>query len=239
MKFFPSWLAVLALTLFASPGYASKFVKETKVPLTKAYVPHGFDSDDSIEIVVTGTLPSTCYKLGPLDTLVDDKNHAFVSLTAYQFSGDCLDGPIPFSQVVYLGRLRVAGDYDIVDGTSQETIGKLNVTKAPALGHGTDEVLYAPLADAFLLQGKDRNVIRLVGAFPDSCLSIRKTTILLEEDVMVVLPELKRDGADCEKGHYPFQVDVKVERELPHRTFLLHVRSMSGTSINKLVVSHP
>ncbi len=238
MKTLPLWLFALAVTLATAPAFAqgSKFLKETQVPLIKAYVPHGYDNDDSVEIVVTGNLPSTCYKMGPIETVLDDQQHIYVTQTAYEFSGECLKGPIPIAQVVAMGRLSKAGPYEVIDGVSQDNIAKLVIAEATALGHGTDEVLYAPLSDAYLVQKNGKPAIRLVGAYPDNCLSLEKTAVKLDHDVMVVLPELKQaKGVACEKGRFPFEEDVAIETALPAEPFLLHVRSMSGASINKVI----
>jgi len=238
MKNISIWLSVL-VALVALPVEASKFVRETTLPLEKVFIPHGFDSNDSIEVVVAGSFPSSCYKMGPVETMVNAEQTVEISVVAYEFTGKCIKGPIPFFHVVPLGRLREPGTYRIVDAMSKNTLGKLNVAKAADLGHGTDEVLYVPLTDAYLVQTTGRQFIRFTGAFSDSCMTFKKVLTRVVGDVLIVLPQLAYEGENCEQGHYPFTKDFDVKDELPHENFLMHVRTISGSAINKMIVSHP
>lgn len=232
-------LAGMAL-LLAGGAEAARFKREVRMPVKHAFVPVGFDNDDRVEVMVTGRFPSTCYRLGRFETSVNDEKQIQISLIAYEFEGNCEKGTIPFHEVVSLGRLRSPGTYYLVDGVTKDPLGKLPIVEAPDVGHGTDEALYAPLTDAYVHQENGESFVRLVGAYPTNCMKMDKVKLDLRGTQLVVQPEVKVAKRDnCLDGNFPFTEDYVIKDELPHEAFLLHVRSISGASINKLVVLHP
>ena len=71
MKASLKYLVLIALISFSSVLIAST-PRETKVPVSHLYVPDGFDSNDNVEMVVSGILPNLCHK-SPKTAVVRDK----------------------------------------------------------------------------------------------------------------------------------------------------------------------
>ena len=222
--------------VFCFPVFAEKVVREVSVKLTKAFAPEGYDTDDSVEIMVVAKLPSSCFKLSAVSTALKSSQEVLVSLKANEFSGTCHTSPSPVPVVVSLGRLSQEGVYRVLDGSSRNELGSFRVKKAPKAGHGTDGVLYPLILDSYLDWRGNSVKLHIAGVFADDCQEIKKITYDTQENVLVVLPEVDHpEGPKCQKGMYPFEKDFEVTAEIPAKAFLLHVRSMHGRSINKLV----
>lgn len=231
------------LFLFASflslPLVYADFTQEVEQPLTQAFIPIGFDDNDSVQIVVAGKFKNSCFQMGTYSSLVDDaKKTIEIRVTAYEYGGRCLQVEVPFYHTVYLGLVGEVASYSVVDATSGKKLGALNIAKAPPSGTGTDADTYAPLLDAYLTPDKNgKDSLVLNGIFPDNCVQMERVDLLPYETVLVVLPKiLRKDTGHCKTGEFPFRKTVPVTTVLPQR-FLLHVRSMGGQAINKIIVN--
>jgi len=234
MKFV--WVGILLGGFVMAPAHAGKYVGQKQLPLSRAFIPVGYDTDDNVEIMLLAELPNSCFKLGPLTTEVTDKREIKVSQTVYEFNGECHDGPIPIPQVASLGRLPSEGTYRLVDVNSKKSLGEVKVAWAADIGHGTDALLYPALTDAYIDWRSNSLKLRLSGVYSDDCQVIKKIAILPQKDVVVVLADVDHpEGVNCKKGLYPFEHEFEVNKEIPRKAFLLHVRSLGGKSINKLV----
>lgn len=226
------------LCLFSFASFANEYVGELDQPLETALIPVGFDSDDSVQIMVTGRFANTCFQIGTFYTLVDRKKKVVeLQLTAYEFKGCGLDVEVPFYQVIPLGLLREPGDYKVVDLTTKKSLGTLRIKGAEAEAEGTDEFAYAPLLDAFLLERRSgKKYLVLTGVFSDSCLAFQNVEVNYQSDVVVVLPKIHRPRSrGCIKGEFPFKREELLRADLPKK-FLLHVRAWGGQAINKTIV---
>src|SRR4051794_10130550 len=113
---------ILLTALVASLGAAgstraddpSKPVLVTIAP-KQAYAPPGFDDNDNAQVVITGALPSTCFRFGPATGRVDaEKAQIIIQNRDYSYrSCWCHYTLIPYVKVVDLG-LVPAGHYKIV-----------------------------------------------------------------------------------------------------------------------------
>ncbi len=222
--------------LVSFPVLAETFVKEVPVKITKVFAPEGYDTDDGVEIMAVAKLPSSCFKLGAVVTQVKPTQEVWISVKANEFTGKCHTSPTPVPLVISLGRLAHEGVYRIMDASSRDELAKFRVKLAPKSGHGTDEELYPSLVDAYLTWGGDSVKLVLTGVFADDCQEIKKVVFSTSEDVLVALPEVDHpEDPKCVKGTFPFLKEFDVKAEVPRKAFLLHVRSMHGRSINKLV----
>jgi hypothetical protein len=229
-------LGFLITSLLTITALGDNFLREVPLPLARAFIPHGFDTDDSVEIVVMGILKSSCSTVGRVSTSLDDTRRVLaVNLTAYEYSGRCLKTEIPFYLTVHVGLLRAAGAYTIQDYVSRRSLGRMDIARAPGSGDGVDNILYAPLTDAYLQKQLGQNVLVLKGFMPLDCLTIDAVDVQIQGDVMVALPRLANlPGKACRKGNFPFTKTVSMAKAIPRGVFLLHVRSMGGQSINKI-----
>lgn len=200
-------------------------------PLEKAYVPVGFDDNDNVQIMAAGKFANTCLKVGPARTVVDHE-HAVITVwhTAYEYSGNCVPMEVSFTSNLNVG-LVPEGDYEIIDGTSRNSLGQIHID--PSKSVEADEFLYAPLFDAFVLTTESS--LLLVGNFSDACTTMKEVRVNYHPGVVVVQPIVKRPKKkQCVSTTIPFVETVKLDSSLKG-TQLLHVRSMNGQAINKVV----
>lgn len=237
--FFRAFCLVL---VFVSPVFAVELVGEIEQPITQAYIPKGFDSDDSAQFMVVGKFKNACFQMGTIFTSVDrQKKRIEVQLTGYEYSGECLDTEVSFHQVVPLGVIGIPGKFQVFDRVSKTRLGFLEFAKAGEGGAGTDRFNYAPLIDAYLVDRPKagKRFLVLKGVFHDSCLSIKDVELQAQGDVLVVLPTIHKLAQNgCRSGDFPFEKAIFLKEALPEE-FLLHVRSMGGQAINKMVYLKP
>jgi hypothetical protein len=237
-------LAKLSILFFSLTAFADNrepFVPVTphpvlqKVQLTYVYAPVGFDNNDRTQIVVQGTFPNSCYRIGPYKLAVDDsKKTVTVTQQAYYYGqGICIQMPVPFSQTIQVGILR-EGAFSVADGTSGTVLGKVVVTRAT--NPGPDDYLYAPIGDAYVSQLENgQNNLILSGNFSDRCSSFEDVKVAVNDRVIVVQPIIKRDSAlSCPAEKNRFQKVIPLSPTIKG-LYLLHVRSLDGQAINKMV----
>lgn len=233
-------VGLLAVLLCAQSAFSGEFVQEIALPIERTFIPKGYDTNDSVQIVVEGSFPTSCYQIGRADSIVDkEKKIIEVQLTAYEYDGKCLRIPTRFHHTFLLGRMPDSGKYSIVEMTTKRTVGELTIMTAPVLSAGTDDAVYAPLLDGFLQEKGSETQLVLRGVYSNSCLTITDVKLNVDRDVVVVLPFVEfRPGHACSQGEFAFEKIIPVTQTLPAATsYLLHVRSMGGQSINKMV--HP
>ncbi|MGE3974835.1 MAG: hypothetical protein AB7F59_09950 [Bdellovibrionales bacterium] len=214
-----------------STSYAERIVLEQRAIQT-LFIPVGFDNNDNSQVVADGFLPNPCYKIGPHTVKVDRAAKVvLLQQQVYKNIGRvCPQVLVPYTTVFNLGVLE-DGNYTIKDLTNNKTLGKVSVKKA--LNQGPDDYFYAPVADA-RVDIPNMTVI-VEGVYTDDCLDLEQMKIFMSpENVVIVQPILKAwsGGRSCKKGKFPF----KYTRPLPQLeggVYLLHVRGMSGLSINK------
>ncbi len=220
-------LFILAAMLFALPGLAM-----TKVQLTgQLYIPHGFDDNDLVEIVVNGSLPDLCHK-SPGHEVIKEGNNFIIKMYAYRAEDNtnCQKLSLPYNETVRLGILPV-GHYKVsLLGVVKDPRGRFEVKKA-----------VSPLQDDFLygnVQGLKENdysrEIELIGTNPVNCLKFHEVVEDIQKNVIVLKPRFKQEGL-CEEIPTPFVIKYKVPYLSSHpKGVLLHVRVLNGRSYNYL-----
>lgn len=201
-----------------------------KMGLRTGYVPQGFDDNDRIQVTVEGYFSDSCYKVGPYRAQTSP-GLISISQFAYKYLGVCLDVIVPFHQVVDLGILP-QGTYKVVDTTSGTALGVLPISKARS--ENPDDDYYAPVSDASVITGANPRIV-VTGAFTDSCLFFKEVRVRVYNNIIEVLPIVqKAPTQSCQRGYFPFQRAAGLQVPRKGR-YLLHVRSMEGQAINKLV----
>ena len=205
------------------------------VAIQKAFIPEGFDDNDRTQVTVEGFFPNTCYKVGPYATKIDPMTRTItVQQQAYQYNGVCLQMLVPFTQTIDLGLVN-AGDYKLTDAAKGSNLGELKIEKATK--SEADEYLYAPMTDAYITTEPDTGIHTLVatGAFSDRCTIFENIKVHYTSDVIVVQPIVKHIAeSGCESQKVRFAKTVELKKDLTG-VYLLHVRSMNGQAINKVV----
>ena len=205
------------------------------VAIQKAFIPEGFDDNDRTQVTVEGFFPNTCYKVGPYATKVDPKTRTItIQQQAYHYNGVCLQMLVPFNQTIDLG-LVSAGDYSLKDAAKGNNLGSIKIDRASK--SEADEFLYAPATDAYITTEPDTGIHTLVvkGAFSDRCTIFEDIKVHYTSDVIVVQPIVKHIAErGCESQKVRFVKTVELKNDLTG-VYLLHVRSMNGQAINKVV----
>lgn len=210
------------------------------LPAQAVYVPNGFDDNDNVEVIVHGHLPSTCYKLQDVRARPGSKQgELLVQAFALLYPGPCLQMRIPFTSPVKVGLLK-AGNYTVRQEISRATAPvEFRVTNATT--ESPDDFLYAPVDSAELLPATvdgGEQVLRLRGRYPYmfiGCMQIKDVMTNPQKEILVVQPtaEIVNDPEVCSSDRpETFEIEVPVDNKLPAE-FLVHVRSLNGTSYNR------
>ncbi len=206
-------------------------------PIAKAYIPIGFDDKNVSQVVVAGEFVSTCYKIGPSHARVDEVNRIVtIRQDAYRYSKLCLQVAVPYNQAIDIGILS-PGVYSIVDGATGKELGSLPVAKG--VGPGPDDYLYAPMTDAYVettLAPVKTHTLVLKGQFSDRCTTMTEIRVLPYTDVITVQPITERTGGgeECRREPARFLMTKALDPSLKGN-YLLHVRSLNGQAINKVI----
>lgn len=218
-----SFLSLLAVCAQATSPIISL------VPVSKVYMPKGFDSNDMAEIVVTGFLPNLCYKSPIVKTKVEGKN-IIVSVYAINHEPthelECTRMIVPFLIPVDVGVLD-RGQYNVT--VNEQEKGQMKITEA--LSSAVDEHVYAYVEHVLIKPGS-RNVI-LKGHNPSDCYVFDRVDYFHnDKDVYSVLPKMKQISHDCPMKMVPFAIETEIPQDLDAKQVLLHVRTMHGKSVN-------
>ena len=200
------------------------------MPVRHVFVPSGFDDNDNVQVVLEGAFPDTCHKLAHTEVLKSDDGKSLeVIQWARKFSGICIPTTVPFTSEVSLGRL-AAGSYKIasVGVASRELIINRAVTSSQ------DESLYAPVTRVTVgRQDSGHYIATIQGRLPNDCFALKKTEILKQDQVLVLLPVLNyEDTGHCSADQKPIEFNVDLPTDLGAGKYLVHVRSMSGKAVN-------
>lgn len=225
---------ILGLGLFTFATRADA-PKQISWGLQKVFVPVGFDDNDRVQVTVQGTFDSTCLKVGSYKVELAEKERELrVDQRAYLYQGICLQIKVPFSQTLDLGILP-SGDWKVVDANNGKYLGALKV--AASQNPGPDDFLYAPVSDAYVQEdASGKKALCLNGTYSDRCTKLKEVKLNYTSDVIIVQPVAEHLGEerDCAGAATRFSHCEALPSGLIGE-FLLHVRSMNGQAINKIV----
>lgn len=243
---FVAFLSVIHFNL----ALAGPKSERLELALDKVLAPSvGFDDNDQIEVVITGALPNVCYSLADYFTQVSDDGQR-VEIHQYavkQIDGICsnpsllpehLQIPIPFSKVILVGQLNAATYVLEAKGINGIITRDMSVVEAPV--STVDSASYAEITGLHSKDfwKQDEDVFFYLSGYTNSnCTEIDPNIqIVKQDDVLVVLPTshvlpLSR----CLPTTQPFEMRRSIGKLSPG-TYLIHVRSMSGRSLNRIIV---
>ena len=203
------------------------------------FAPIGFDSNDNAQLILDGTFPNTCYKVGEANVKVD-KTHMRIEVrdTALHYKGGvCLYMLVPYFKTVNLGVLS-EGKYELVvmakDGTATRA-GSMDVSKATTTE--PDDYLYAPVEEATMDQAGTEPLLTIRGSFTKSCYRIKEVRVMTfttPNSMIEVLPIAEEDGSVCRDEQRSFEEKVVIKNAPTGRT-LLHIRSLNGQAVNRVL----
>ncbi len=204
--------------------------KPMRIQPNHVFVPNGFDSNDRTEVLLSGWLPSPCY-LKPQAKVSVKGEKIEISLKSTLKKNDaCVTMAYPFIVSAELGQLE-EGQYEIVVNGKASMPIQIN----PASSGSVDDFIYAHVDE--VLVDSQRKTVTLLGSNPSDCVELDSIKFTSNnQDTIAVLPIMKQVRMSCEKKLVPFMYTVNVPSLVPEaqNEVLLHVRSLDGSSINKL-----
>jgi hypothetical protein len=224
----------LILTLLVSFGAFASTPIEKMVPVDHIYVPAGFDSNDTTEVVVTGFLPNLCHK-SPSAMVTTKGNKIDIKVTSLYYHESnpfCPEMVVPFVETVKLGLLN-KGDYEIkVNGKSQwELKEQIKVSQSTSTAVDDHSYAYVNYVDKEQANGE----VVLKGYNPSDCFVLDKIEHRSNgKDTYSVLPIMKQVRSFCPMKMTPFSYKWRVPTELDSELLLLHVRTLDGKSVNSI-----
>lgn len=218
----------LATVLFSQVALAAPQV--VPAPVKHLYVPEGFDSNDAVEVVVTGHFPNPCFSRNDVAVTVSG-DLIDVSITALvpEEKISCPDMLVPFKEVVSVGNLQ-GGEYKI--NVNRKLTDKLVVEEASS--SAVDEHLYAAIDD---IEKRADGKFVLNGWRYSNCIEFDKVEVRSNhKDTLSVLPIMKQVSDFCPMKMMPVSFEVSLDfRDVKIDEALIHVRTMDGKSFNSLV----
>ncbi|MBP7844980.1 MAG: hypothetical protein KA116_09195 [Proteobacteria bacterium] len=232
---------LLSFNLLASSQY------RVEIGVARVFIPaNGFDDNDTVEAVLDGELPNSCFAL---EKSVVDVNAAEKTITVHQFAirvtaGICdpkevqdvpqLMTPVPYSVTVTVGQL-AAGNYKInfAPNSTQNKIRnfKVDVAKVPSI----DSRPYAKVTQVIvddIIGDKDNVKVEIRGVLNNSCYELDRIDVDTQDDVTILLPTVTvKRAPTCLMVLRPFTATVDLgAMGAAHR--MIHVRSAEGKSLN-------
>ncbi len=229
MKVIYVWLACLVVAQTLNAASAGTYVP---VAVNELFVPRGFDDNDDVVVSLTGNFPTACYQIAHAELKTEGTGRILIQQMAYMVPGPCARVLVPFSNTVHLGRVRAGNYYIRTQGAPYQ--GQLSVGRARVPTQ--DDYLYAPVLTASVIPSGNQRVAYLEGRLTNSCLKVRAVEATYSGNTIQVLPILELlpkqpDGGACREINQPLRL-TKTLQALKRGTYLLHVRSLNGQSLN-------
>lgn len=227
-------LLIASLCSIATAGTAAADSVTTHLPVDHVYSVKGFDSNDDVQVLVSGHLPDQCHKAPRTKSWVFG-NRIYVDVLGLRDSTPetgCGQMVVPFLEAVSIGSLP-AGEYAIiVNGNTQaRVLGSIRI--ADARSSAQDDYTYASVE--FIEQTANSRTVVLHGYNPSDCYELAEVRFLSNQaDTLAVLPIMRRVKKHCPIKIMPFSHEVTVPHLLDADRVLLHVRVLNGKSINAL-----
>lgn len=224
-----------SMMFFLLSSAVQAFAGIISAPVDHLYVPKGFDSNDSVEVVVTGTFPNPCYSRNGVtvdvkDGVVDIKVSALAPEVIMMEGMVCPPMPVQYKEVVTLGNLQ-GGQYALeVNGDELSNLkGNLKISEASS--NAVDDYLYA---DVEWIEKKSTTEVVLHGFKGSDCVDLDKIKVVSNGvDTLSVLPIMKQVAKKCNPLNVPVSYPVKLDVSgLKTTKPLIHVRTIDGKSVN-------
>lgn len=250
-------LLVLIILVVAYQAIAESRLKIIEIKTNDVFViSRGFDNNDNAQIVITGSLPNICYNALAPEIEINSRNKkiAITQKAALNSLSTCADDssqlpeylnhPVSFTHEVSLGQL-AAGTYTVSYYSNPTDLKHKRFTIDQAHLDSIDNSLYAHVTSAFIpemVHPTKNGILILTGVINSNCMLLTNENIKVErqDNVIIVQPVLKlNQNTGCSYSPYPLYQVVSLGT-LTQGTYLIHVRSMSGKSVNRTVtVSGP
>ncbi len=227
-------LSLIALTLITTSTLFARS-EEVQIESENIHVPKGFDSNDKVEVVVTGLLPSTCYRRPVAEAKVNGHN-VTINLKATKVeesSTVCILALIPYMVSVPLGQLK-EGSYAIAVNPGTADFKNSAIAIEAPNSQSIDNFTYANVQSVTKITGT--NKVLLKGAHPSSCMVIDRVDVVANpnNDTFSILPIVKQVEPICDRMIKPFTQEVELPLSLK-KSIVVHVRKIDGSASNFLL----
>jgi len=229
---------IFAVLLLVIGNVFAGVPQERRVPVDHLYIPAGFDSNDNVEVVVTGFLPNLCHKNPDAAVTYKTNGDVEVEVTSLYYDETnpfCPEMVVPFTLSVPLGVMD-AGEYKInvnKENNKNKAIESTLVVQE-SISNAIDTYHYAYVSNVLKKPGSHR--IHLKGYNPSDCFVLDKIeSIDNGKDTFSVLPKMKQVRSFCPMKMVPFTYEFEVPKNLNEKNILIHVRTMDGKSINTIL----
>jgi hypothetical protein len=219
---------------FANVAFSQSVVE---APVKHLFIPHGFDNNDNIELVVTGEFPSTCYSSHKSEVEVNG-DIVNIKVTALKKESEvCEQIMIGFKEVVRIGTLQ-GGDYKVVVNQGSASEQQENVTIEEASSNSVDEYVYANVEYIDLgFTGGTSGSAMIMAQTPGDCYDFDRVEYLSnKKDTLSVLPILKKVKPVCGKMKVRVEIPIKFDpAQFSYSQILLFTRSLQGQSVSTII----
>ena len=204
------------------------------VPITDVFSPLGFDSNDDTQVIVSGYLPSMCYKSPQVKAQVVGKEIRLTVTALKECDPNeyCIPALVPFVEPVSLGVMD-KGNYKVVANIGSEFQKESEITVVESTSSAIDDYIYANVRYVETMTGTRQAYLR--GENPSPCFELDHIEWVSNgNDTYSVLPIMKQVSELCPQQMTPFKYPIEIPTELDREYMLLHVRTMNGKSVNHL-----
>ena len=234
----------IAIGLFATAGLGLAKTGPVMVdaPIEKIFIPHGFDDNDNVEVVIHGKFPSSCYNVGQASATVNEETQEVeVEANAIYYSDAfCIQSVTPFIETIKLGVLP-KGEFKVRMKDKPDVNNVLRVKERTT--ESPDDNLYAPVENANIEVDWEtgKQALRVQGKFPYmfiGCMVMKEIqTVQNSSDTLVVLPIAEIvDGEACAEQPDDRSYEITTGLSQPfYGEGLLHVRTLHSTSLNRFI----
>jgi hypothetical protein len=225
------------LLLIANVAFAGNQT-EMYVPTDDIYVPKGFDSNDNVEVVVTGFLPDLCYHSPQAKVIKTEGKNIIIEVKALyktDMNGACPEVIVPFTETVEVGVLD-KGDYNLIVNQGQPTSLNTPLAVGDSFSPYIDDFVY--LSVDYVKKDYKNRIVTIHGWNPSDCFVLDQVKIISnDKDTLSLLPILKQVRDFCPMKMTPLNVEVEIPNILEKQKILLHVRSMEGKAYNTIFMN--
>ncbi len=235
-------LSIFALSLFVAQGASAATVTNFTQAPKGVFSPQGFDDNDDVLVAVSGVFSNFCFKPAPSIPRVDLNTRTIYIENRINSMDNCVSAMlyIPYTNIVNIGILP-QGNYQVMLSDGKGGFTKraiIPVVSSKPSRYSPDGELYAPVSEVQFKPGASANqaTITLIGTLSNSCLSLEDVQVNVRaNNVVEVLPRAElATGRGCALTPLPFSKTVTINN-FPAGDTLLHVRSMGGQSVNRVI----
>lgn len=219
-------LFITTLTAFANTEPTVKVA-----PTKHIYAPHGFDSNDELEVVVEGYLPDLCHQSPTTEVRVIGRSILIEASSLHYENTACPQVVLPFLKTVKVGVLP-AGDYNVFVNKGTRFEKQATIAVEPETKTVVNDYIYA---NVFQVTEARQGVVKIIGAHPADCFELQSIDWIDNGvDTYSVLPKLNKTQEICQREMIPFEYEFKLPTNIDRDKILIHVRDMIGGAVNYL-----